>query len=171
MWGRLGAGGIGSVIAGWGESLKHSVSDMVIIFRREGIAGGVREIIAGRNEAFQGINRQGALGALPNSKRPGESMYVQTDLQLSRAMKADFNVTYVAPGATQSETFHRSMLLNADRTKGAILREFERRLATDIQSAEPTSDVASINVLQIDFVGLQVRKDVRYSWEPDDTPW
>jgi hypothetical protein len=169
--GNPGGGGWASRIAGWGAALLRSVPEMVSIFRREGITGGIREIIAGRNEAFSGLSRVGALDALPNSRRPGESMYVQTGMQLTRAMKADFRVEYIAPGSTEASVFTRSMLLNADRTKGAILREFEKRLQSDIQNSAPESDVTNITVLGIDFVGLQIRQDVGYTWEPDDAEW
>lgn len=171
MWGRLGGGGIASVIAGWTGMLKRSVADVVQILRHEGIAGGIKEVLSGRQEAFAGIIRRGPLDALPNTKRPGPNLYVSTDLQLSRAMKADFKVTFVAPGADKSETFTRSMLLDRDRTKGAIVREFERRLGDDIATAPPDSSVSRINVLTIDFIGLEQRSDVSYEWEPDDAPW
>jgi hypothetical protein len=150
---------------------RETVERTVAIIRREGIAGGVREVLAGRREVFAGLQRRGALDDLPNTRRPGPNMYVSTDLQLSRAMKADFNITFVAPGATESDTFTRSMLLDRDRSKGAILREFERRLQADIQQASADSGVSNINVLRIDFVGLQQRSDVEYEWEPDDAPW
>jgi hypothetical protein len=169
--GKPGGGGLGAKIAGWRQSLLRSAADVVVILRREGITGGLREVLSGRREAFASISRRGALDELANTKRPGPNMYVSTDLQLSRAMKADFKVTYLRPGATEAETYTRSMLMDKDRTKGAILREFERRLNEDIQASAPDYNLYGVQVLQIDFVGLQQRSDVDYEWEPDDAPW
>lgn len=171
MLGRLGGGGLGSLISRWGTAVRRSVGEVVAILQREGVRGGLQEVLRGRREVFQGIQRAGPLDALAESRRPGPNLYVNTDLQLSKAMKADFNVTYVAPGATESKTFHRSMLLNRDRTKRAIRREFERRLRKDIQTSAPTSGAYGIQIVKIDFVGLEQRSDVDYEWEPDDAPW
>jgi hypothetical protein len=169
--GKPGGGGLGAKIAGWRQSLLRSAADVVVILRREGITGGLREVLSGRREAFAGISRRGALDELANTKRPGSNLYVSTDLQLSRAMKADFKVTYLPPGATQTETYTRSMLFDKDRTKGAIQREFERRLQADIESAPPESGLSGVTSLQIEVTGLQQRSDVEYDWEPDDAPW
>lgn len=171
MLGRLGGGGLASRIGSWGSAIKESVSSVLTTLRREGIAGGISEIVRGREEVFAGITRQGPLDALPNTKRAGANLYTPTDLQLSRAMKADFDVTYIPPGGIESKTFRRSMLFDADRSKGALIREFESRLKRDIQTAAPTSAVAGINVIGVDLITLNIRSDVDYTWEPDDTPW
>lgn len=171
MLGRLGGGGLGSLISGWGTAIRAGIGEVVSIFQREGIRGGLSEILQGRREVFQGVQRRGALDALANTKRPGPNLYVSTDLQLSKAMKADFDVSYVKPGETEAKIFRRSMLFDRDRTKRAIVDEFESRLRKDIATAAPESGVSRINVLSVDFVGLEQRSDVDYEWEPDDEPW
>ena len=171
MLGKLGGGGLGSVISRWREAVTRPVGEVVSIFRREGVAGGVSEVLRGRREVMQGVTREGPLDRLPDTRRPGPNLYVSTDLQLSKAMKADFDVTYVAPGETQAKTFRRSMLLNKDRTKKAIRQEFERRLQRDVKNSAPTSGVYNVSILKVDFIGLEQRSDVDYEWEPDDAPW
>jgi hypothetical protein len=169
--GKPGGGGLGAKIAGWGQSLLRSVADVVIILRRESITGGLREVLSGRREAFAGISRRGALDELANTKRPGPNLYVKTDMQLSKAMKADFKVTFWDPEIDAMNTFTRSMLINKDRTKGALLAEFSKRLQEDIASAGPDYHLYQLMVESIDFVGLETRSDVEYDWEPDDAPW
>lgn len=171
MLGRLGGGGLGSLISGWFANVGATIAETLSVFQREGIRGGISEILSGRQEVFQGVQRMGALDALPNTQRPGPNLYVATDLQLSKAMKADFNVTYVKPGETEAKVFTRSMLFDRDRTKSAIVDEFESRLQKDIATAAPESGVKDISVLSVDFIGLEQRSDVDYEWEPDDAPW
>jgi hypothetical protein len=169
--GRLGGGGLASRIGAWSVGFRTTVERAVMIVRREGIVGGIREVMAGRREVFEGLQRRGPLDTLANTRRPGSNLYVQTELQLSKAMKADFEVSFIVPSDPNIQTYTRSMLYNRDRTKGALLEEFSRRLQQDIQSAPPESGLSGIQVLEIDFVGLQQRKDVPYEWEPDDAPW
>ena len=171
MIGKLGGSGLGALISGWRVSLRRSVAEMWDVLKKEGIRGGLGEIISGRSETFGSIARKGELDRLPNTKRPGPNIYLATDFQLSKAMKADFNITYLEPGSTEAKTYTRSMLYNRDRTKGALLSEFDRRLQEDIQSSSVESDLAGITVLQIDLLGLFQRTDVDYEWEPDDAPW
>lgn len=171
MLGRLGGGGLGSLISRWGSAIKAGVSEVVSVFRREGIVGGVSEVLSGRREVLQGVQRRGVLDALPETRRPGANLYVSTDLQLSKAMKANFKVTYIAPGETEAKTYLRSMLYNKDRSKKAIRQEFEKRLQQDVLMSDPESGVNKVSILQVDFVSLQQRSDVDYMWAPDDAPW
>jgi len=171
MLGKLGAGGLGARIAGWGSAVVHTIGEVVSVFHREGIVGGISEIVAGRRETFGGVQRKGALDALPYSRRPGRDLYTKTDLQLTDRMKADFDVEYIAPGETEAKLYHRSMLFGSDRTKRAIVSEFERRLQKDIEESTPTSGVHEVKILRIDFKGLEIRSDVDYRWSPDDAPW
>jgi len=171
MLGKLGGGGLGSLISRWANAVELKVSAVSSILKKEGVRGGIREVLLGRNEVISGISRIGPIDALPNTKRPGPSLYTDTDLQLSKAFKADFEVVYIKPGETTARVYERSMLYNTDRTKGAIQRQFEKRLQDDLKNATIETDLYGAQIIGVDFVGLEKRSDVDYLWQPDDAPW
>ena len=169
--GRPGGGGIVSRIAGWGAALIKSPAEVVILVARYGYVGALREVLSGRREAFQGIRNVDPIAALASNKRAGPGMYVKTEMQLSRAMKADFIVIYRDPGDPRAKTFYRSMLYNKDRSKAALELEFLKRLDADVRTTTTDPAVQNMQIISTTMVGLEQRSDVDYAWEPDDAPW
>jgi hypothetical protein len=168
---QRGWGNWAARIAGWGRAIVEEAVVVAALVTHYGYVGGLQAVLRGRTEVFESVQRRGTLDTLPGNQRPGNNMYVKTDMQLSRAMKADFDISYLDPETGRRKMFTRSMLFNADRTKGAIMTEFERRLQEDMSTAGAESAIAGVTILSIDFVGLQQRSDVEYEWEPDDAPW